>query len=50
MAKDKVYVKRELGYHFPNHNGDRFLSTDLGLKEFNVKNNKEKIGRYRQNV
>ena len=29
---------------------DHFLSTDFGLKEFNVKNPKERIRRYRQYV
>jgi hypothetical protein len=31
-------------------NKDRFLSTDFGLKEFNVKSKKERIRRYRRYV
>jgi hypothetical protein len=31
-------------------NRDKFLSTDFGLKEFNVRNEKERIRRYRRYV
>ena len=30
------------------NNRDKFLSTDFGLKEFNVKSEKERIRRYRR--
>jgi hypothetical protein len=33
-----------LGYHIQTNNQDNFLSTDFGLKEFNVKSKKEKLG------
>jgi hypothetical protein len=32
------------------NNRDKFLSTDFGLKEFNVKSEKERIRRYRRYV
>jgi hypothetical protein len=37
-------------YHVQINNRDSFLSTDFGLKEFNVKNEKERIRRYRRYV
>ena len=39
-----------LGYHVQTNNRDSFLSTDFGLKEFNVKSEKERIRRYRKYV
>ncbi len=39
-----------LGYHIQTENKDKFLSTDFGLKEFNVKSLKERIRRYRRYV
>jgi hypothetical protein len=39
-----------LGYHVQTNNRDNFLSTDFGLKEFNVKSQKERIRRYRRYV
>jgi hypothetical protein len=39
-----------LGYHIQTNNQDNFLSTDFGLKEFNVKSKKERIRRYRRYV
>ena len=38
------------GYHAQTNNRDNFLSTDFGLKEFNVKSKKERISRYRRYV
>ena len=35
-----------LGYHVQTNNRDNFLSTDFGLREFNVKSENERI-RYR---
>ena len=37
-------------YHVQTRNRDNFLSTDFGLKEFNVKSEKERIRRYRRYV
>jgi len=39
-----------LGYHVQTNNQDNFLSTDFGLKEFNIKSIKERIRRYRRYV
>jgi len=39
-----------MGYHVQTNNQDNFLTTDFGLKEFNVKNQKERIRRYRRYV
>jgi len=44
------YRWSSLGYHIQTNNRDNFLSTDFGLKEFNVKSKKERIRRYRQYV
>ena len=44
------YRWNSLGYHVQTNNQDNFLSTDFGLKEFNVKNKKERIRRYRRYV
>ena len=35
------YRWNSLGYHVQTNNRDDFLSTDFGLKEFNVKNEKK---------
>jgi hypothetical protein len=37
-------------YHVQTNNRNNFLSTDFGLKEFNVKSKKERIKRYRRYV
>ena len=37
-----------IGYHLQTGNKDHFLSTDFGLKEFNVRSEKERIRRYRR--
>ena len=39
-----------MGYHVQTDNKDNFLSTDFGLKEFNVKSEKERIRLYRKYV
>jgi hypothetical protein len=44
------YRWSSLGYHVQTNNQDNFLSTDFGLKEFSVKNLKERIRRYRRYV
>jgi len=44
------YCWNSLGYHIQTNNQDNFLSTDFGLKEFNVKSTKERIRRYRRYV
>ena len=44
------YRWNSLGYHVQTNNQDNFLSTDFGLKEFNVKDIKERIKRYRRYV
>jgi hypothetical protein len=44
------YRWNSLGYHLQTQNKDQFLSTDFGLKEFNVKSEKEEIRRYRRYV
>jgi hypothetical protein len=44
------YRWNSLGCHIQTQNKDQFLSTDFGLKEFNVKSQKERIKRYRQYV
>ena len=44
------YRWNSLGYHLQTQNKDQFLSTDFGLKEFNVKSPKERIRRYRRYV
>jgi hypothetical protein len=44
------YRWNSLGYHLQTQNKDHFLSTDFGLKEFNVKSEKERIRRYRRCV
>jgi len=44
------YRWNSLGYHVQTNNRDKFLSTDFGLKEFNVKSKKERVKRYRRYV
>ena len=44
------YRWNSLGHHLLANNRDNFLSTDFGLKEFNVKSKKERIRRYRRYV
>ena len=39
-----------MDYNVQTNNKDNFLSTNFGLKEFNVKSKKERIRRYRRYV
>jgi REP element-mobilizing transposase RayT len=50
VSRPEDYRWNSLGYHVQTNNRDRFLSTDFGLKEFNVKSEKERIRRYRRYV
>ena len=50
VDRPEDYRWNSLGYHLQTENKDQFLSTDFGLKEFNVKNKKERIRRYRRYV
>jgi putative transposase len=50
VERPEDYRWNSLGYHVQTNNRDDFLSTDFGLKEFNVKNKKERIRRYRRYV
>ena len=50
VSRPENYRWNSLGYHVQTNNRDNFLSTDFGLKEFNVKNEKERIRRYRRYV
>jgi len=50
VDRPEDYRWSSLGYHIQTENKDRFLSTDFGLKEFNVKSKKERIRRYRRHV
>ena len=50
VSRPEDYRWNSLGYHIQTNNRDNFLSTDFGLKEFNVKSKKERIRRYRRYV
>ena len=50
VERPEEYRWNSLGYHVQTNNRGNFLSTDFGLKEFNVKNKKECIRRYRRYV
>ena len=50
MEHPEQYRWNSLGYHIQTNNQNNFLSTDFGLKEFNVKSKKERIRRYRRYV
>jgi len=50
VDRPEEYRWNSLGYHVQTNNSDSFLSTDFGLKEFNVKSKKERIRRYRRYV
>ena len=50
VDRPEDYRWNSLGYHVQTNNQDDFLSTDFGLKEFNVKSKKECITRYRRYV
>jgi REP-associated tyrosine transposase len=48
VERPEQYRWNSLGYHVQTNNRDNFLSTDFGLKEFNIKSKKERIRRYRR--
>lgn len=50
VERPEKYRWSSLGYHLQTGNKDGFLSTDFGLKEFNVKCEQERIRRYRRYV
>jgi REP element-mobilizing transposase RayT len=50
VSRPEDYRWNSIGYHVQTNNRDNFLSTDFGLKEFSVKNEKERIRRYRRYV
>ena len=50
VERPEQYRWNSLGYHIQTSNKDNFLSTDFGLKEFNVQSKKERIRRYRRYV
>ena len=50
VNRPEDYRWNSLGYHVQTNNRDNFLSTDFGLKQFNVKSEKERIRRYRRYV
>jgi len=50
VDRPEEYRWNSLGYHAQTNNRDKFLSTDFGLKEYNVKSKKERIRRYRRYV
>jgi hypothetical protein len=50
VNRPEDYRWNSLGYHVQASNRNNFLSTDFGLKEFNVKSEKERIRRYRRYV
>ena len=50
VERPEDYRWNSLGYHVQADNKDGFLSTDFGLKEFNVKSEQERIRLYRKYV
>jgi REP element-mobilizing transposase RayT len=50
VERPEEYRWNSLGYHVQTGNKDNFLSTDFGLKEFNVRSKKERVRRYRRYV
>jgi putative transposase len=48
VKQPEKYRWNSIGYHLHTGNKDNFLSTDFGLKEFNVPSEKERIRRYRR--
>ncbi len=50
VKKPEDYRWNSLGYHIQSNNKGRFLSTDFGLKGFNIKSEKERVRRYREYV
>jgi hypothetical protein len=50
VEKPESYRWNSLGYHMQASNKDGFLSTDFGLAQFNVKDQKERVRLYRKYV
>ena len=50
VEKPEDYRWNSLGYHIQTGNKDGFLSTDFGLKAFNVKSESERVRLYRKYV
>ena len=50
VQRPEQYRWNSLGYHLQTGDKDQFLSTDFGLREFNVKSQKERLRRYRRYV
>ncbi|VTR64191.1 conserved hypothetical protein [Desulfosarcina cetonica] len=50
VERPKAYRWNSLGYHIQVSNKEGFLSTDFGLKQFNVKSDEERVRLYRQYV
>jgi REP element-mobilizing transposase RayT len=48
VKQPEKYRWNSIGYHLQTGNKDHFLSTDFGLKEFNVRSEIERIRRYRR--
>lgn len=48
VKQPEEYRWSAIGYHVQTDNKDNFLSTDFGFKEFNVRNEKERVRRYRR--
>ena len=48
--KPEQYQWSSIGYHMQRNNEDGFLSLDLGLKEFGVKKEKDRLKQYRKFV
>lgn len=46
VEKPEDYRWSSLGYHVQTNNKGNFLSTDFGLKEFDVRSEKERVGMY----
>jgi len=50
VERPEQYRWNSLGYHIQTNNQDNFLSTDFGLKEFNIISKKERVRRYRRYI
>ena len=50
VSRPEEYRWNSLSYHVQTNDQENFLSADFGLKEFNVKSQKERIRRYRRYV
>jgi putative transposase len=50
VERPEDYRWNSLGYHIQSNNKDGFLSTDFGLKQFNVKSEADRVRLYRKYV